>query len=97
MKKFIYSMICIWCVALFVFGHNMPKQEETKSYICYEVQIGDTLWRIAREICLVSADRYRHDPREVIYEINSLNALGKFLRVGQEIKVPVYVTERRMK
>lgn len=96
MRKIIYLFICVLCV-LFILGHNMPKTAEVKSYIKHEIKIGDTLWRIAREICLVSADQSRHDPREVIHEINSLNALGKFLRVGQEIKVPVYVTERRMK
>ncbi|MCC2030449.1 LysM peptidoglycan-binding domain-containing protein [Microbacterium tenebrionis] len=60
-------------------GESVP----TASFETVTVMPGDTLWSIAESVAPNA------DPRSVIHQIESLNALGaSSLQVGQELAIP---------
>ena len=64
-------------------SEKRPSQGNTDQYQIYRVQSGDSLWSIAR--------RYRIS-MELLMNVNGLNQNSQ-LRVGQQIRIPTYVSQ----
>lgn len=90
MKKFVWFIIII---ALSINIYKIVVIEKNPDVVVfepYEIQIGDTLWTIAKYACLALAER-QHDTREVVFQITSRNNLGRYIYVGETIQIPIYI------
>ncbi len=87
----IITVSIVLCMTLFatrVLANDRSKTETVKTYECYSVQSGDTLWTIAEEHTF----GFDTDVKDYIDEILRSNhmSLDNTLQIGQVLVIPVY-------
>ena len=87
----IITVSIVLCMTLFatkVLANDRSKAETVKTYECYSVQSGDTLWTIAEEHTF----GFDADIKDYIDEILRSNhmSLDNTLQIGQVLVIPVY-------
>lgn len=87
--KTIVTLFVILLVCGVIFTNKVFAIEQTPTR-SYEVQVNDTLWKIASKICKKS-DNKDLNTQKVVYEIKELNSLTTSdIYVGQELVIPIY-------
>lgn len=85
-KRIIFSSLILFIIFISGFFITTYADANNTKIIEYQVETGDTLWKIAKE-----HNQSNKDIREYIYNIQKINNLETGLVMsGQIIKIPVY-------